>query len=84
MGIRFRIFVITFFSIGLGMLIAYFYSLNSTISLLAVISLIVLAAIASIYFANFALKSLNELDAAISKIASGKTKRKYIKAIPIE
>ena len=84
MGIRFRIFVITFFSIGLGMLIAYFYSLNSTISLLAVISLIVLAAIASIYFANFALKSLNELDAAISKIASGKTKRKYIKAIPID
>ena len=84
MGIRFRIFVITFFSIGLGMLIAYIYSLNSTISLLAVISLIVLAAIASIYFANFALKSLNELDAAISKIASGKMKRKYIKAIPID
>ena len=84
MGIRFRIFVITFFSIGLGMLIAYIYSLNSTISLLAVISLIVIAAIASIYFANFALKSLNELDAAISKIASGKMKRKYIKAIPID
>ena len=84
MGIRFRIFVITFFSIGLGMLIAYFYSLNSTISLLAVISLIVLAAIASIYFANFALKSINELEAAISKIAGGKTKRKYIKAIPVD
>ena len=84
MGIRFRIFVITFFSIGLGMLIAYIYSLNSTISLLAVISLIVLAAIASIYFANFALKSINELEAAISKIAGGKTKRKYIKAIPID
>ena len=84
MGIRFRIFVITFFSIGLGILIAYIYSLNSTISLLAVISLIVIAAIASIYFANFALKSINELEVAISKIASGKTKRKYIKAIPLD
>ena len=84
MGIRFRIIVITFFSIGLGMLIAYIYSLNSTISLLAVISLIFLAAIASIYFANFALKSINELEAAISKIAGGKTKRKYIKAIPVD
>ena len=84
MGIRFRIIVITFFSIGLGILIAYIYSLNSTISLLAVISLIFLAAIASIYFANFALKSINELEVAISKIASGKTKRKYIKAIPLD
>ena len=84
MGIRFRIIVITFFSIGLGILIAYIYSLNSTISLLAVISLIFLAAIASIYFANFALKSINELEAAISKIAGGKTKRKYIKAIPVD
>ena len=84
MGIRFRIFVITFFSIGLGILIAYIYSLNSTTSLLAVISLIFLAAIASIYFANFALKSINELEAAISKIAGGKTKRKYIKAIPVD
>ena len=84
MGIRFRIFVITFFSIGLGILIAYIYSLNSTISLLAVISLIFLAAIASIYFANFALKSINELEAAISKIAGGKTKKKYIKAIPVD
>ena len=84
MGIRFRIFVITFCSIGLGILIAYIYSLNSTISLLAVISLIVIAAIASIYFANFALKSINELEVAISKIASGKTKRKYIKAIPLD
>tara|TARA_B100000530_G_C15933005_1_gene477738 strand:- start:2061 stop:3404 length:1344 start_codon:yes stop_codon:yes gene_type:complete len=84
MGIRFRIFVITFFSIGLGILIAYIYSLNSTISLLAVISLFFLAAIASIYFANFALKSINELEAAISKIAGGKTKRKYIKAIPVD
>ena len=84
MGIRFRIIVITFFSIGLGILIAYIYSLNSTISLLAVISLIFLAAIASICFANFALKSINELEVAISKIASGKTKRKYIKAIPLD
>tara|TARA_Y100000992_G_scaffold67232_1_gene41691 strand:- start:4013 stop:5356 length:1344 start_codon:yes stop_codon:yes gene_type:complete len=84
MGIRFRIFVITFFSIGLGILIAYIYSLNSTISLLAVISLFFLAAIASIYFANFALKSINELEVAISKIAGGKTKRKYIKAIPVD
>ena len=84
MGIRFRIFIITFFSIGLGILIAYIYSLNSTTSLLAVISLIFLAAIASIYFANFALKSINELEAAISKIAGGKTKRKYIKAIPVD
>ena len=84
MGIRFRIFVITFFSIGLGILIAYIYSLNSTTSLLAVISLIFLAAIASIYFANFALKSINELEAAISKIAGGKTKKKYIKAIPVD
>jgi len=84
MGIRFRIFVITFFSIGLGILIAYIYSLNSTISLLAVVSIIVLATIASAYFANFALKSINELEAAISKIAGGKTKRKYIKAIPVD
>ena len=84
MGIRFRIFIITFFSIGFGILIAYIYSLNSTTSLLAVISLIFLAAIASIYFANFALKSINELEAAISKIAGGKTKRKYIKAIPVD
>ena len=83
MGIRFRIFVITFLSIGLGIAIANIYSLNSNISLIIVILLFIAAAAASAYFANFTYKSINELETAISKIASGKTKKKYIQALPV-
>ena len=75
MGIRFRIFVITFLSIGLGIA-------NSNISLIIVILLFIAAAAASAYFANFTYKSINELETAISKIASGKTKKKYIQFQP--
>lgn len=83
MGLRFRILVITFLSIGLGIVIANIYSSNSNISLLVVALLFILATATSIYFANFTYRSISDLEEVISKIASGKTKKKYIKALPI-
>ena len=81
MGLRFRILVITFLSIGLGIVIANIYSSNSNISLLVVALLFILATATSIYFANFTYRSISDLEEVISKIASGKTKKKYIKKI---
>jgi two-component system phosphate regulon sensor histidine kinase PhoR len=84
MGIRFRIFIIIFISMGLGVLIANIFASDSNISLLiASLFLFILATAASTYFANFTFKSITDLEKATSKIAEGKTKKKYIKALQI-
>ena len=82
MGIRFRIFIIIFISMGLGVLIANIFASDSNISLLiASLFLFIIATAASTYFANFTFKSITDLEKATSKIAEGKTKKKYIKAL---
>ena len=84
MGIRFRIFIIIFISMGLGVLIANIFASDSNISLLiASLFLFIIATAASTYFANFTFKSITDLEKATSKIAEGKTKKKYIKALQI-
>jgi len=84
MGIRFRIFIIIFISMGLGVLIANILASDSNISLLiASLFLFIIATAASTYFANFTFKSITDLEKATSKIAEGKTKKKYIKALQI-
>jgi len=85
MGIRFRIFIIIFISMGLGVLIANIIASDSNISLLiASLFLFIIATAASTYFANFTFKSITDLEKATSKIAEGKTKKKYIKALKID
>ena len=85
MGIRFRIFIIIFISMGLGVLISNIFVSDSNISLLiASLFLFILATAASTYFANFTFKSITDLEKATSKIAEGKTKKKYIKALKID
>ena len=84
MGIRFRIFIIIFISMGLGVLIANIFASDSNISLLiASLFLFIIATAASTYFANFTFKSITDLEKATSKIAEGKTKKKYMKALKI-
>ena len=67
---------------GLGVLIANIFASDSNISLLiASLFLFIIATAASTYFANFTFKSITDLEKATSKIAEGKTKKKYIKAL---
>ena len=69
---------------GLGVLISNIFVSDSNISLLiASLFLFILATAASTYFANFTFKSITDLEKATSKIAEGKTKKKYIKALQI-
>ena len=69
---------------GLGVLIANIFASDSNISLLiASLFLFIIATAASTYFANFTFKSITDLEKATSKIAEGKTKKKYIKALQI-
>ena len=70
---------------GLGVLISNIFVSDSNISLLiASLFLFILATAASTYFANFTFKSITDLEKATSKIAEGKTKKKYIKALKID
>ena len=79
MGIRSQIFIVVFISTGLGILISNIFLSNSNISLLLVtLLLFIIATAASTYFANFTYKSISELEAVTSKIAGGKTKKKYM------
>ena len=85
MGIRSRIFIIIFISMGLGVLFSYTISSESNISLLLVVLFLFIAATAaSALFANFTYKNITELETATSKIAGGKTKKRYIKALPVD
>ena len=84
MGIRSQIFIVVFISTGLGILISNIFLSNSNISLLLVtLLLFIIATAASTYFANFTYKSISELEAVTSKIAGGKTKKKYMEALPV-
>ena len=85
MGIRSRIFIIIFISMGLGVLFSYIISSNSNISLLLIVLFLFIAATAaSAIFANFTYKNISELESATSKIAGGKTKTKYLEALPVD
>ena len=85
MGIRSRIFIIIFISMGLGVLFSYIISSNSNISLLLIaLFLFIAATTASAFFANFTYKNIRELETATSKIAGGKTKKRYINALPLD
>ena len=69
---------------GLGVLVANIFASVSNISLLiASLFLFILATATSTYFANFTFKSITDLEKATSKIAEGKTKKKYINALKI-
>ena len=70
---------------GLGVLFSYTISSESNISLLLVVLFLFIAATAaSALFANFTYKNITELETATSKIAGGKTKKRYIKALPVD
>ena len=82
MGYRFRIFLIVFISIGIGILFSNIISSNSDISLLVVtLSLFIVATISSLLFINFSYQNISNLEALASKIADGRTKKRYIKAL---
>ncbi|MAX50279.1 MAG: PAS domain-containing sensor histidine kinase [Gammaproteobacteria bacterium] len=82
MGYRFRIFLIVFISMGIGILFSNIISSNSDISLLVVtLSLFIVATIASLLFINFSYQNISNLEALASKIADGRTKKRYIKAL---
>jgi len=82
MGYRFRIFLIVFISMGIGILFSNIISSNSDISLLVVtLSLFIVATIASLLFINFSYRNISNLEALASKIADGRTKKRYIKAL---
>ena len=82
MGYRLRTFIIVSISMGIGVLFSNIISANSDISLLLVaFSLFIIATVSSIVFANFSYKSISNLEALASKIADGRTKKRYIKAL---
>ena len=82
MGYRLRTFLIVSISMGIGVLFSNIISANSDISLLLVaFSLFIIATISSLVFANFSYKSISNLEALASKIADGRTKKRYIKAL---
>ncbi len=67
---------------GIGILFSNIISSNSDISLLVIaLSLFIVATIASLLFINFSYKNISNLEALASKIADGRTKKRYIKAL---
>ena len=67
---------------GIGILFSNIISSNSDISLLAIaLSLFIVATIASLLFINFSYRNISNLEALASKIADGRTKKRYIKAL---
>ena len=82
MGFRFRIFIIVLTSMGAGVLISFVLTLNDNVSfVLIVFSLLIVATLASMIFANLSYMSIYNLEALASKIARGRTKKRYIKAL---
>ena len=85
MGFRFRIFIIVLISMGAGVLISYVLTSNNDVSLaLIIFSLLIVATLASMIFANLSYMSIYNLEALASKIAKGRTKKRYIKALKNE
>ena len=82
MGFRFRIFIIVLISMGAGVLLSFVLTSNNDISLaLIIFSLLIVATLASMIFANLSYMSIYNLEALASKIAKGRTKKRYIKAL---
>ena len=82
MSFRFRIFIVIFISMGIGVMFSYLLTQNSNIPLLLVVlSLFIAATIASAVFANFVYKNISNLETLTSNIAKGIPKKKSIKAL---
>ena len=82
MGFRFRIFIIVLISMGAGVLLSFVLTSNNDVSLaLIIFSLLIVATLASMIFANLSYMSIYNLEALASKIAKGRTKKRYIKAL---
>ena len=82
MSFRFRIFIVIFISMGIGVMFSYLLTQNSNIPLLLIVlSLFIAATIASAVFANFTYKNISNLEALTSDIAKGSPKKKSIKAL---
>ena len=82
MSFRFRIFIVIFISMGIGVMFSYLLTQNSNISLLLIVlSLFIAATIASAVFANFTYKNISNLETLTSNIAKGNQKKKSIKAL---
>ena len=82
MGFRFRIFIIVLISMGAGVLLSFVLTSNNDVSLaLIIFSLLIVATLASMIFANLSYMSIYNLEALASKIAKGRTKKRYIKAV---
>ena len=85
MGFRFRIFIIVLISMGAGVLLSFVLTSNNDVSLaLIIFSLLIVATLASMIFANLSYMSIYNLEALASKIAKGRTKKRYIKALKNE
>ena len=70
---------------GAGVLISYVLTSNNDVSLaLIIFSLLIVATLASMIFANLSYMSIYNLEALASKIAKGRTKKRYIKALKNE
>jgi len=82
MSFRFRIFIVIFISMGIGVMFSYLLTQNTNIPLLLVVlSLFIAATIASAVFANFVYKNISNLETLTSNIAKGIPKKKSIKAL---
>ena len=82
MSFRFRIFIVIFISMGIGVMFSYLLTQNTNIPLLLIVlSLFIAATIASAVFANFVYKNISNLEALTSNIAKGIPKKKSIKAL---
>jgi len=82
MSFRFRIFIVIFISMGIGVMFSYLLTQNTNIPLLLVVlSLFIAATIASAVFANFVYKNISNLEILTSNIAKGIPKKKSIKAL---
>ncbi len=85
MGFRFRIFIIVLISMSAGILLSFVLTSNDDFSLaLIIFSLLIVATLASMIFANLSYMSIYNLEALASKIAKGRTKKRYIKALKNE
>ena len=82
MGFRFRIFIIVLISMGAGVLLSLVLTSNNDVSLaLIIFSLLIVATLASMIFANLSYMSIYNLEALASKIAKGRTKKRYINCL---
>jgi len=82
MGFRFRIFIIVLISMGAGALFLFVLTTNNEISLaLIIFLLIIVATLASMILTNLSYMRIYNLEALASKIAKGRTKKRYIKAL---